>query len=101
MVEVGTMKKIAVMLACAGVFALAGSKDRDWQTGKVLDNQFNPYFAPPNANASKGPEGMLGNSDYSVNSASNNANAEQIRDNYVIETDDAAYMVERVRLKMS
>src|SRR5712691_6951137 len=91
------MKKIALMLACAGVLTLAGSKDRDWQTGKVLDSQFNPYFAARTPDAVANPTGTLGNTPYNVNNPSQQV--EQVHDTYVIETEDAAYMVERVRLK--
>ena len=36
------MSKIFMMMVLTGALSVAGSKDKDWQIGKVLDPIYNP-----------------------------------------------------------
>jgi hypothetical protein len=93
------MRKVALMMVLAGAVSLAGSKDRDWQSGKVLDSYGNSYFAArlPTADLNAELSSFAGTS-YNVNRS---PGSEAVADTYVIETDDVVYLVERVRLKLA
>ena len=92
------MSKIFMMMVLTGALSVAGSKDKDWQIGKVLDPIYNPYFgdtASGNHGSHSSPFGQA----YQVNNPS--SAMDSVSDTYVIETDELVYRVERVRLKAS
>ena len=87
------MSKIFVTVILAGALCLAGSKDKDWQTGKVLDPVYNPYFGETNASGNYAPAVTA--------RYITDADDHSVADTYVIETEETVYRVERIRLKIS
>ena len=96
------MKKLGLVLALAAQAALAASPtkqapDRLWQQGMLLNPENNAYFkSVPKSEALMTPE--MGPTTVSY---LNSATAVSTRDSYVLNTEDAAYLVERVRLSSS
>ena len=90
------MSKIFMMMVLTGALSVAGSKDKDWQIGKVLDPIYNPYFGDT---ASRNSNSSVFGQAYQVNNPS--SAMDSVSDTYVIETDELVYRVERVRLKAS
>jgi hypothetical protein len=93
------MLKIVLMTALAGALCVAGSKDKDWQTGKVLDTAWNPYFAPILSGSAAGGANADASTPYRLNERL--SGTESVRDKYVIETEDQVFLVERTRLKLA
>jgi hypothetical protein len=93
------MLKIVLMTALAGALCIAGSKDKDWQTGKVLDTAWNPYFKSILEGSAADAANAGAPTPYRINERG--TAAESVRDKYVIETEDQVFLVERVRLKLS
>jgi hypothetical protein len=91
------MSKILATLLAGAALSLAGSKDRDWQMGKVLDPIYNQYF-DRDATAKGLGDSLFGTAYRTGASAADSAS---VSDTYVIETEDTVYRVERVRLKVS
>jgi hypothetical protein len=92
------MLKIAFTLFLLPALLPAGSKDRDWQSGRVLDNNANPYFAMPAIEPQSGG-GTYADMRYQINNQ--NLLHQPVFDHYVIETEDSVYLVERIRVKLS
>jgi hypothetical protein len=91
------MKQIAVIIALAAL-GMAGSKERDWQGGRLLDSERNHYFEPTGHQA--------GTNDSEKNEGFDNQNqgsafGSGIVDTYVVETDECVYLVSRTRLKIT
>ena len=93
------MSKILGLILVVGTLSMAGSKDKDWQFGKVLDPIYNKYFGETEASGTYNPSHAAFAKTSKVNTAGTELN--QVTDTYVIETDEAVYRVERVRLKMA
>jgi hypothetical protein len=101
------VRKLAVanLIATFALVAVAGwggSKERDWQTAKLLDPDVTHYFSNENLSPDTGRLGV----DTSVTTqngytASANAAAvpASVHDYYIVETQDQVYLAERLRLK--
>jgi hypothetical protein len=86
------------------IFSLAAAslaaKDRAWQTGQLLDKTLNPYFKTTdagNGDAKAGGPVQYENMAVAVNV--HHSSGDVVYDDYVIEADDAVYMVEATRFK--
>lgn len=89
------------------IFGLAAvslaAKDRAWQMGHLLDNSLNPYFkttAVSNAGGSGGrQDSFVTTDDGKIGVNTHRSEGDVIYDTYVIESEDAAYMVELAHFK--
>ena len=88
------MKYFALLVALASATSFAGSKDRDWQKGKLLDTNFNPYF-DVSAPGSPGHFIQDAPAPYSINQSDSTATY----DAYVIEAGGDVYLVQRSRVR--
>jgi hypothetical protein len=92
------MKTITAILVLTSAFGIAGPKERDWQTGTLLDPDRNHYFAASTPADSEigGGQGFNGFTYHQ-----NLGGVQSTVDHYVIETPDSAYLVERTRLNLA
>ena len=99
--------KLFVGIAVAVVsvnMAVAAEKQRDWQTGKVLDSQRSRYFAGTvgNANATGTAQANGNYGTYQGNTNTTQTAVYHTYENFVIEGDTLVYLAqERLRWKWS
>jgi hypothetical protein len=96
------MNKLVAMLALAAITGWGGSKERDWQSAKLLDPDRTHYFAGEHLDATVARPEL----DTSVNtgytaSANTAAASPAVHDYYIVETQGMVYLAERIRLKAS
>jgi len=96
------MKKLAAMFALAAIAGWGGSKERDWQSAKLLDPDRTHYFINEHLASDTSRPGF----DTSINNgytATANAGTATpaVHDYYIVETQGMVYLAERIRLKSS
>jgi hypothetical protein len=89
-----TNARIFVLISLA-TLAFAGSKERVWQEGKLLDRDLNGYFVPTDFTETAAAIQDAANPDTRVNTAL----VVTVFDNYVLEAAGTVYLVEVSRLK--
>ncbi len=104
------MNKIGKAVTCVAFVAMfsglgtAAERQRDWQTGKVLDSQRNRYFVGTVGNATtNGTAQANGNyGTYQGNTNSSQTAVYRVYETFLIEGDQYAYLAqERLRWKWS
>jgi hypothetical protein len=96
------MTKLAAMFALAAIAGFGGSKERDWQSAKLLDPDRTKYFTDEHRDSTETRPGL----DTGVNngytaSANIAAASPAVHDFYIVETQGMVYLAERIRLKAS
>ena len=86
-----TMFSLAVILLCVCQPSNA-EKQRNWQTGKVLDSERSRYFA--GTVGSSNTNGSYGNGSYNENSNGSQTAVYRVYQNFVIEGDQYAYLAQ-------
>jgi hypothetical protein len=94
------MLRIATLIALSAALSLAAPKDRDWQTGTLLDTADNIYFGrlysrPADTTMSFGDPRT--GSELHVGTRSPGDNF--VLDQYVVESDTYVYLVQIMRVK--
>jgi hypothetical protein len=93
------MARILLIISLAAVSLAA--KDRDWQSGQLLDKDLNPYFrmvsGDGGGHAKSGADPAMFGVALAVNVSQ--GSGEVAYDDYVIEAQNTAYLVELARLK--
>jgi hypothetical protein len=99
---------VIVLMALTATFAsenaVCGEKNRDWQTGKVLDSQRSRYFAGTVGNANMtGTAQATGNYGvYQGNTSSSQTAVYRVYETFLIEGEKYAYLAqERLRWRWS
>ena len=96
---------VRLFLAAMLIFvAVAAEKERDWQTGKVLDAQRSRYFAGTvgNANTTGTVQTDGNNGTYQGNTASSQVAVYRVYETFLIEGETHAYLAqERIRWRWS
>lgn len=93
------MPKFTILIVLATSLAIAAPKNRDWQTGTMLDPQSNAYFGnghPVDTTVSFADGMTESRFSFTTLPASN-----YVLDHYVIESQTYVYLVEVMRLKSS
>jgi hypothetical protein len=96
------MRRIAILIAVAAAVVPAATKDRDWETGTLLDAQNNPYFGRTNGSldgTSLPFVGVMTASGLDVSNVPPSQNF--VLDRYVIESETDVYLVQNMRIKSS
>jgi hypothetical protein len=94
--EVTPMKiRFAMLMAISAIAVSAGGKDRIWQDGNLLDTRSNKYF--PRAEPVGEDDRILTSRAFADSQSVPTSNT--VYDHYVVESEDAAYLVERGRFK--
>jgi len=92
------MLRIAVLFALAGALTPAAPKNRDWQTGTLLDAEHNGYFGGgqnrPDTTVSLADAKTGTQFHFTIEPAAGNL----VLDHYVIESETDVYLVDRMRL---
>jgi hypothetical protein len=90
----GRMRIQVILMICSIVFgsALRAEKQRDWQTGKVLDTERNRYFAGTYNSGSS--SGTVDGGTYQGHSSGSSVAVYRIYATYVIESDKYVYQTE-------
>jgi hypothetical protein len=94
------MLRIATLIALSAALALATPKDRDWQTGTLLDTADNIYFGraysrPADTTMSFGDPRTGSELHVGTRSAGDNF----VLDQYVVESETYVYLVQIMRVK--
>ena len=95
------MLRIATLIALAAALVPAASKNRDWQTGTLLDPQHNDYYG---GNSVSPADTMLHFGDPRTGSqlnVGNNPTDNFVLDRYVVESETDVYLVQVMRLAPS
>ena len=95
------MLKIAMLIGLAATLGSAASKNREWQTGTLLDPQHNEYFG---GNAVRPADTMLHFGDPRTGSqlsVGNSPTDNFVLDRYVVESETDVYLVQVMRLATS
>jgi hypothetical protein len=98
------MYKLAAVLALAAITGWGGSKERDWQTAKLLDPDRTKYFSDEHLEAAAERPGLntsvTSAAGYQANTNSGSAPV-AVHDYFIVETQGVVYLAERIRLKSS
>lgn len=95
------MNKLVAVLALAASTGWGGSKERDWQSAKLLDPDRTNYFTDQHLEAAG--EGQRFSSVVSPAGYTTDTNpgtaSPAVHDYYIVETQGMVYLAERTRLK--
>jgi hypothetical protein len=90
----GRLGLVLALAAAIGQGSWGASKERAWQQGMLLNPENNAYFKSVAKSESQG-----GSAFHAAGSTDPDAKHDvAVQDNYVVDTSDATYLVERVRL---
>jgi hypothetical protein len=94
------MLRIAALAALAAALVPAAPKNRDWQTGTILDTHDNIYFGradkhPSDAGISFGDA----NAGSQIHVGTRAPGDDFVLDQYVIESETSVYLVETMRMR--
>lgn len=96
-------KTLVAMFALAAIASWGGSKERDWQSAKLLDPDRTKYFANEHLEATPDRPDLSSplNNGTSTTSANAGTQSPAVHDFYIVETQGMVYLAERIRLKSS
>jgi hypothetical protein len=95
------MTKLAAMFALASIAGWGASKERDWQSAKLLDPDRTKYFANEHLESDPAHPGLgsvVDTGNYQA-SANQMTASPAVHDYFIVETQGMVYLAERIRLK--
>ncbi len=91
------MKALGLVFVLAATIGLGGSKERAWQEGMLLNPENNAYFLSVARSEENGPGAFARGT---ATGLPENALI-SVKEHFVVDAPDAAYLVERTRLSTS
>jgi hypothetical protein len=91
------MNKLAALFALAAITGWGASKEKDWQTAKLLDPDRTHYFAKEQLDSTPTRPGLNTDTNSGV-SANQGPASPAVHDFYIVETQGMVYLAERIRL---
>ena len=95
------MPKFTILIVLATSLAIAAPKNRDWQTGTVLDPQSNAYFGNGHGPLADTTLSFADGMTQSTFSFTTLPASNYVLDHYVIDSGTYVYLVEAMRIKSS